>query len=93
MYTINAVMPEICRFFGIIIAMFGGDHNLPHFHVKYGDYNAIVLLNGEVLCGEMPVRVIKLLSEWVDLHRDELMENWQRLQRGEEAIKIKPLES
>ncbi len=46
-------MPEICRFFGIIIAMFGDDYNPPHFHVRYGDYRCTVTINKGVVKGEL----------------------------------------
>ncbi|SUE34286.1 DUF4160 domain-containing protein [Rikenella microfusus] len=84
-------MPEICRFFGIVIVMFADDHNPPHFHVKYGNHRALVGINSEVIRGQLPLRVVKLVSQWLDLHRDELMENWERLQRGEELMGIEPL--
>lgn len=47
-------MPELCRFLGIIIAMFGDDHNPPHFHVRYGDFEAIITIRDGVVKGEMP---------------------------------------
>lgn len=67
------------------------DHNPPHFYVKYGDYNAIFIIDKQVIKGEMPSRIVKLVAEWAELHQDELMQNWQRLLQGEEAEKIEPL--
>lgn len=84
-------MPEICRFFGIIIVMFADDHNPPHFHVKYGDQRALITLDNEVVRGQLPIRIVKLVALWLDVHRDELLENWKLLQRGEEPKKIEPL--
>lgn len=84
-------MPEICRFYGIIITMFADDHNPPHFHIRYGDYNAIITLDKDIVKGEIPGSVLKQVFHWMNLHKDELFENWNRLQNGEEIKKIKPL--
>ena len=84
-------MPEICRFFGIIIAMFADDHNPPHFHIRYGDYQAIVTIEKGVVKGEIPSSVLKQVLRWMELHKEELMMNWVRLQNGEEVHKINPL--
>ncbi len=89
-YKLN-VMPELCRFFGIIIAMFGDDHNPPHFHVRYGDYEAIITIEDGIVKGELPKKVLKDVFRWMDLHQEELEMNWKRLQEGKEIIKIKPL--
>ncbi len=84
-------MPEICRFFGIIIAMFADDHNPPLFHIRYGDYQAIVTIEKGVVKGEIPSSVLKQVFRWMELHKEELMMNWVRLQNGEEVHKINPL--
>lgn len=84
-------MPEICRFYGIIIAMFGEDHNPPHFHVRYGDYEATITIKDGIVKGELPRKVLKYVFLWMDEHKDELLNNWHRLQNGEEAKKINPL--
>ena len=84
-------MPEICRFFGIIIAMFADDHKPPHFHIRYGDYQAIVTIEKGVVKGEIPSSVLKQVFRWMELHKEELMMNWVRLQNGEEVHKINPL--
>lgn len=55
-------MPELSRFFGIIIAMFGDDHNPPHFHVRYGDYEAIITIQDGIVKGELPKRYLKTYS-------------------------------
>jgi hypothetical protein len=86
-------MPEICRFFGIVIAMFADDHNPPHFHVKYGDYRAIFTIDKGVIKGEIPVRVANLVSAWMAIHKNELLANWERLQKGMEPEAIKPLKT
>lgn len=84
-------MPELCRFYGIIIAMFGDDHNPPHFHVRYGDYEAIITIQDGIVKGELPKKVLKDVFRWMELHNDELEENWKRLQEGKDIIKIAPL--
>lgn len=84
-------MPEICRFYGIIIQMFFNDHNPPHFHVVYGDFKAIININDEIVEGFMPKRALKLVFEWMDLHKLELIENWELAQKGELPKKIEPL--
>lgn len=84
-------MPELCRFYGIIIAMFGDDHNPPHFHVRYGDYEAIITIQDGIVKGELPKKVLKDVFRWMELHNDELEENWKRLQEGKDIVKIAPL--
>lgn len=84
-------MPEISRFLGIIIAMFADDHNPPHLHVRYGDYEAIITLKDGIVKGELPRKVLKDVFRWMDMHREELDDNWHRLQTGKEAKRISPL--
>ena len=84
-------MAEICRFCGIIIAMFADDHNPPHFHIRYGDYDAIITIDHGIVKGNMPSKELKLVFTWMDSHKAELKANWERLQNGEEAVRIKPL--
>ncbi len=84
-------MLELSRFFGIIIAMFGDDHNPPHFHVRYGDQEAIITIKDGIVKGELPRKVLKDVFKWMDLHQGELSENWQRLQNGKDIVKIEPL--
>ena len=85
------IMPEISKFYGIIIYMYIDDHNPPHFHVWYDDYQAEVTIKDGIVRGEMPRRALRLVYEWLDLHRDELMETWERLSNSEAAKKIDPL--
>ena len=85
-------MPEISRFYGIIIYMYIDDHNPPHFHVWYDEYEATITIQDGIVTGSLPRRALKLVYEWLDLHQDELMDNWNRLQRGEDFKKINPLE-
>lgn len=85
-------MPEICIFYGIIITMFVQEHNPPHFHVRYNEYRALVDIRTGELKGNLPRRVIQLVYEWLDAHYDDLMDNWRRMENGEELKKIKPLD-
>lgn len=62
-------MPEICRFYGIVIYMFYNEHNPPHFHVKYQDYQATIEINTGKVHGKLPKTALKLISEWLNLHR------------------------
>ena len=84
-------MPEICRFYGIIILMFWDDHNPPHFHVKYGDYRAIITLDQPAIQGYLPIRVAKMVFERLSLHESELKNNCEKLVNGEQPNKIEPL--
>lgn len=71
--------------------MFADDHNPPHFHIRYGDYQAIITIDKGIVKGEIPGGVLKLVFRWMEMHKEELMENWIRLQRGEQAERINPL--
>ena len=84
-------MPEICRFYGIIITMYLPDPNPPHFHVWYDDYEAEITIKDGIVTGSLPRRALRLVYEWLDQHRDELMENWERLSNYEAAKKREPL--
>ena len=84
-------MPSISEFYGIIIYMYMSEHNPPHFHVKYQDYEAIITIDGGVVTGSLPRRALNLVYEWLDLHKNELMENWKRMENKESLVKIDPL--
>ena len=86
-------MPEIGRFFGIIIAMFYNDHPPPHFHVRYGGQRAVVgIADLVVLAGRLSPRVRGLVTEWAALHQDELHANWERARSMQALIRIAPLD-
>ena len=86
-------MPEISRFFGIIIAIFYNDHNPPHFHAKYGDYRTKISIDDlKIIEGSLPKRVLSLVLEWAFEHRTELMEDWQLALQKKALKPIKPLE-
>ena len=85
-------MPEICRFFGIIIRMFYDDHNPPHFHAEYQGNSAIFDFQGNILKGDLSSRTAtKLVREWTDLHIDELVADWNAAKEDMEIKKIQPL--
>lgn len=85
-------MPEICRFYGIIIAMFFDDHNPPHFHARYsGDKVAIEIESLRILEGQLPARALGLVIEWASQHQSELMENWNLAENNQAPKKISPL--
>lgn len=67
------------------------DHNPPHFHAWYGDYKVTVSIKEGIVKGEMPGRALRLILEWLDLHREELLDNWMRAQKGGTLEKIEPL--
>jgi len=84
-------MPEISRFLGIVIKMYFDDHNPPHFHVLYGEYEAAFSIDTlEVIKGKLPPRVSGLVVEWAELHRNDLKKNWELL-KDKKFNKIKPL--
>jgi len=85
-------MPEISRFFGIIITMYWNDHNPPHFHAKYGGHEILISLDGIILDGEIPRRALSMVLEWLALHRQELLENWVRCKERKPLLIIEPLE-
>jgi hypothetical protein len=86
-------MPEISRFFGIVIQMFYDDHAPPHFHVRYAGQRALIGIETlAVLKGGLSPRTLGLVMEWAALHRDDLLEDWG-LARVEAQLKpIAPLE-
>lgn len=89
-------MPEISRFFGIIIRMFPaekGSHHRPHFHAYYQDTAATYSLDPvELLSGSLPIRQQRFVEAWAELHESELMEDWKLLRLGKGAKKIDPLQ-
>ncbi|MDT3738292.1 MAG: DUF4160 domain-containing protein [Candidatus Kapabacteria bacterium] len=87
-------MPEISRFFGLIITMYGEDHNPPHFHVQYNEFRAIIeIITGEILQGSLPSKQLKYIQVWADIHRNELLDNFIKLNSEIKSFaKIKPLE-
>ncbi len=86
-------MPQISRFFGIVIKMYYNDHQPPHFHAEYNENIAeIAIETFEVLKGELPRRVMGLVLEWAAIHRDELWANWENAREHAAIGPIAPLE-
>jgi hypothetical protein len=82
-------MPEIARFYGIIIKIFFGDHTPPHLHAIYNEYNALVRIDTlEIIEGDLPPRAKKLVIEWATLYQSELQQMWD----DQEFKKLPPLE-
>ena len=85
-------MPEVSRFFGMVIAMYFDDHAPPHFHVAHGDERAQVRIDPPgLLNGSLSPRALALVIEWAALRRPELLANWERVQARQAATKIEPL--
>ena len=84
-------MPEISIFYGLIILMNFKDHSPPHFHVWYGDFKAIVTIQDGIIKGEMPQRALKMIFDWLEIHKSELMVDWNLAQTGDVLNKIEPL--
>jgi hypothetical protein len=81
-------MPEISRFYGLVIYMFFNDHNPPHFKVKFGEFEANILIeNGSLLNGDLPISKLKLVSAWAEIHKEELFKMWDT----KEFQRIQPL--
>jgi len=85
-------MPEISRFFGIIIRMFYDEHNPPHFHAEFQGKKSVFDFQGNVLNGSLGSKTaVKLVREWIDLHTDELMADWELARSSKEMMPIEPL--
>ena len=86
-------MPEIARFYGIIIKLFFGDHPPPHFHAVYGEHNALFNIQTlEMIEGDLPQRARKMVMEWAAIHQQELMNNWELLENNQTPNRIDPLD-
>jgi hypothetical protein len=86
-------MPEISRFFGIVVRMFYHDHSPPHLHAEYQGNLAIIDFRGNVLRGDLGSRTaLRLLREWIDLRVAALEEDWALARERAELKKIEPLE-
>ena len=86
-------MPEISRFFGIVIKMFFNDHNPPHFHAYYGEGEVLIdIRNLSVFAGSLPPRALGLVIEWASLHQAELLMDWAKARGQQPLEKIAPLQ-
>lgn len=87
-------MPTISAFYGILIQMYwgGSEHPPPHFHAKHDGYEAQVdIQSATIVAGKLPPRQAKMVEVWADLHREELMSNWELVVNHEQPFRIDPL--
>ena len=88
-------MPILSMFYGIVIRMYFYDdkqHHMPHVHAECSGEQAVFgVANGDVLAGSLPSGKVRLVQAWIEIHREELMADWQLAVNGEEAFKIEPL--
>ncbi len=87
-------MPTISMFYGIIIKMYFApkEHNPPHIHAYYQDTKATFeIIDGDLIDGDIPIRQIRLIQAWIEIHKDELLADWALCQNGEKPFKIEPL--
>lgn len=85
-------MPEICRFYGIVIKMFFDDHAPPHFHAQYGEFEVLININTLAITGGyLPPRALGLVMEWASLHHAELKKLWENAKQLKPLDKLEPL--
>ena len=84
-------MPEICRFYGIVIFMNYNDHDPPHFHARYQDQEISIEIQTGIVRGKMSRRALQMLFEWSERYQAELMRNWELAQERKPLEKIPPL--
>ena len=83
-------MPEVSRFFGIIIAMYYDEHNPPHFHAEYRGHRASYLFDGAVDAGKPPPPQHKIVSGWARDHTSELEQAWEACRKHQNPGKVEP---
>lgn len=85
-------LPEISLFFGIRITINYNDHVPPHFHAEYNGEKALVdIINVRIIKGYLPKRQLKLVLAWAEIHKDELMQNWELARNNQTLYRIAPL--
>ncbi|ODS32276.1 MAG: hypothetical protein SCARUB_02578 [Candidatus Scalindua rubra] len=88
-------MAIVSMFYGIIISMYYFDkrkHHLPHIHVKYQEQEAVISIpEGEILEGNVKSNKMKLIQAWIEIHKDELIADWELASQGKNIFKIDPL--
>ena len=86
-------MPELARFFGIVVRMYFNDHEPAHFHALYGEMEVLLEIETlQVLRGSLPRRALAMVIEWAVLHRNELRKDWERARAGVPMDAIDPLD-
>ena len=88
----RGAMPEISRFYGIVITVNFDDHLPPHFHARYGEFRASIKLDGAVLDGRLPSRALGLVRLWAKEHQDELALDWTLARTLQPLLPIAPLD-
>jgi hypothetical protein len=87
-------MPVLSRFYGIVIKMYFNDteqHHKPHVHASYGDYNAVIAVDGEMLSGSIPAKQLKIINAWLAIHEEEVYAAWNKAVKNEHFDQIEPL--
>jgi hypothetical protein len=84
-------MPEISRFYGIIVFMNFRDHEPPHFHAKYQDQEVVIEIQTAIVQGKMAKRALRMLFEWSEIYREALLDNWERAKARKPLMMIPPL--
>ncbi|MBI4481251.1 MAG: DUF4160 domain-containing protein [Acidobacteria bacterium] len=85
-------MPEISRFYGIVIKMYFDDHSPPHVHAQYAGHEALISINTlAVISGRLPARALGMVAEWASLHHEELLSLWEKAKNLEPLHKVDPL--
>jgi hypothetical protein len=84
-------MPEISRFYGIVVFMNFSDHDPPHFHARYETQEVMVEIQTGMIKGSMSKRALRMLFEWAELHQGELMDNWFLARERKPLLEIQPL--
>ena len=88
----NVWMPEVSRFYGIIVKMYFNDHAPPHFHAFYCEHEVLVSITTlAVIAGRLPPRPIARGTEWASLRQNELLVAWERARKQESPGKVEPL--
>ena len=86
-------MPIIAAFFGMVVRLYHADHEPPHIHVQYGEFEAIVeITTGVIMRGKLPKRLERILQDWLKTRRTEVMKAWQDARAHRMPRKVKPLE-
>jgi uncharacterized protein DUF4160 len=85
-------MPIVSSFFGIVIRMYYDEHNPPHLHAEYQGSKALLDFRGNLIKGDLRSRTaLRLVRDWIDLHVDELSENWELARAGKVIKPVAPL--
>jgi hypothetical protein len=86
-------LPAISQFYGLTVKLYLGDHDPAHFHVLYGDHEALFAIDSlEMMRGELPRRAVPLVLEWATVHREDLRAGWALAQAGKPLLPVPPLD-